>query len=55
MKDLNKGSRSLGKDLNPGPPEYDRVLTTQQRLSVNSDWDSKRIPHEFDILLLPSY
>jgi hypothetical protein len=29
-------SRSLGRDFNPGPPEYEGVLTTQPRRSVLS-------------------
>jgi hypothetical protein len=32
---LSRGGRSAGRDLNPGRPEYEGVLTTQQRRSVN--------------------
>jgi hypothetical protein len=35
-KNLSQGSRSPGRDLNPGPPEYEAgVLTTRPRRSVN--------------------
>jgi hypothetical protein len=30
-KIVRRGSRSPGRDLNPGTPEYEGVLTTQQR------------------------
>jgi hypothetical protein len=37
MKNLREDSRSLGRDLNSGPPEYEAgVLTTQPRRSVIS-------------------
>jgi hypothetical protein len=35
LKTLSQDSRSPGRDLNPGPPEYEAgVLTTRQRRSV---------------------
>jgi hypothetical protein len=35
MKSISQGSRSPGRDLNPGPPEYEvGVLTTRPRRSV---------------------
>jgi hypothetical protein len=34
-KNLSQDSRSLGQDLNPGPPKYEAgVLTTRSRLSL---------------------
>jgi hypothetical protein len=39
MKILNEDSRSPGRDLNPGPLEYEAgVLSTQPRRSVLGLW-----------------
>jgi hypothetical protein len=34
MKDLSQDSRSPGRDLNSGPPEYEGVLDTRPRRSI---------------------
>jgi hypothetical protein len=39
---LSQDSRSPGRDLNPGPPEYEGVLTTRPGRSVVTGCDEKR-------------
>jgi hypothetical protein len=42
-KNLCRSSRSLGRDLNPGPPKYQaRMLTAQQQQRSVSNHEAKR-------------